>query len=145
MTADALFDLSGPVALLGWVLLALSPLFPRFAQIIAGIVIPVVLSLLYSAIMLVNWSQADGGFDTLGNVMLLFDNPMIALGGWVHFLAFDLLIGAWEVRTARREGISHLLVLPCLALTLYFGPIGFVAFLGIWQMRLLFFPKPGNA
>ena len=44
--------------------------------------------------------------------MALFTNPEIALAGWLHYLAFDLLIGAWEVRTARREAIPHLLVLP---------------------------------
>ena len=60
--------------------------------------------------------------------MALFTMPEIALAGWIHYLAFDLFVGAWEVRTARREGIAFLLVLPCLALTFLFGPAGFLAF-----------------
>ena len=52
--------------------------------------------------------------------MALFTSPEIALAGWIHYLAFDLLIGAWEVRVARREGIAYLLVLPCLLLVLLF-------------------------
>ena len=54
--------------------------------------------------------------------------PYAALAGWVHFLAFDLFVGAWITRTARAEGISHWLVLPCLVLTFLFGPAGFLAF-----------------
>ena len=69
--------------------------------------------------------------------MALFTSPEIALAGWVHYLAFDLLVGAWEVRTARREAIPHLLVLPCLVLTFLFGPAGFLLFLGIRAARRL--------
>ena len=60
--------------------------------------------------------------------MALFTSPEIALAGWVHYLAFDLLVGAWEVRTAQREGLAFLLVLPCLLLTFLFGPAGFLLF-----------------
>ena len=67
--------------------------------------------------------------------MALFTMPEIALAGWIHYLAFDLLVGAWEVRTARREGIAFLLVLPCLALTFLFGPAGFLAFSALRAAR----------
>ena len=73
--------------------------------------------------------------------MALFTNPEIALAGWLHYLAFDLLIGAWEVRTARREAIPHLLVLPCLALTFLFGPAGFLPFLALRAARRLASPQ----
>lgn len=71
---------------------------------------------------------APGGFDSLPNVMLLFTKPEIALAGWIHYLAFDLFVGAWEVRTARAERIPFPLVVPCLALTFLFGPAGYLAF-----------------
>ena len=80
--------------------------------------------------MLAFWSRAPGGFGSLAEVMALFTMPEIALAGWIHYLAFDLFVGAWEVRTARREGIAFLLVLPCLVLTFLFGPAGFLAFSG---------------
>ncbi|MCC0036654.1 MAG: DUF4281 domain-containing protein [Hoeflea sp.] len=131
MQPDALFQLSGPLAMAGWLALAASPLAPRLTQLAASLVIPVVLSLGYTALILANWSGAEGGFGSLADVMLLFTNPAVALAGWLHYLAFDLFVGAWEVRTARREGIPHLLVLPCLVLTFLFGPIGLLAFLGL--------------
>lgn len=131
MQPDALFQLSGPVAIAGWLALALSPLAPKLTQIAASLVIPVILSLAYTALILASWSGAEGGFGSLADVMLLSTNPALALAGWLHYLAFDLFVGAWEVRTARREAIPHLLVLPCLALTFLFGPIGLLAFLGL--------------
>lgn len=131
MQPDVLFQLSGPLAMAGWLALALSPLAPRLTQLAASLAIPVVLSLGYTALILANWSGAEGGFGSLSDVMLLFTNPAVALAGWLHYLAFDLFVGAWEVRTARREGIPHLLVLPCLVLTFLFGPIGLLVFLGL--------------
>lgn len=130
MTTDphALFQLTGPLALLGWLTLVLSPLAPRLGDAVAALVIPVLLSVGYTALILVNWSTAPGGFDSLANVMALFTHPGVALAGWVHYLAFDLFVGAWITRTARSEGIGHSLVLPCLVLTFLFGPAGFLAF-----------------
>lgn len=128
MTPDTLFQYTSPLAMLGWLALAFAPFAPRIAQAIAGIAIPTVLSVTYTALILVNWSTAPGGFGSLADVMALFTAPAMALAGWVHYLAFDLLIGAWITRTAAREGINHLLILPCLALTFLFGPAGFLSF-----------------
>ncbi len=128
MSPDSLFQIANPLALLGWLALALSPLRPVWADRMAGLVIPLLLSIAYSALILAFWSGFEGGFDTLENVMLLLSQPYAALAGWIHFLAFDLFVGAWITRTARHEGISHWLVLPCLVLTFLFGPAGLLAF-----------------
>ncbi len=127
MSPDALFGLANPAAMIGWLALALSPLAPQWTDRIAT-AIALILSVLYAALILAFWAGAEGGYTTLPDVMRLFDSPQIALAGWTHYLAFDLFIGAWAVRTARREGIAHLLVLPCLAFTFLFGPVGLLAF-----------------
>lgn len=127
MPPDNLFQLANPLAALGWLALALAPLAPRLAQGLA-IAIPLILSLPYAGLVLAFWWQAPGGFSSLDEVQALFTHPQIALAGWVHYLAFDLFVGAWAVRTARAEGIPHALVLPCLALTFLFGPAGLLAF-----------------
>jgi hypothetical protein len=124
----ALFQLTGPLAILGWLSLVLAPLAPRLADLAAALVIPVLLSVGYAALILVHWADAPGGFSSLAEVMELFTTPAIALAGWVHYLAFDLFVGAWITRTARADGINHLLILPCLGLTFLFGPAGFLAF-----------------
>jgi hypothetical protein len=119
------------MAMLGWLSLVLAPFAPRLTDAIATLVIPALLSVGYAGLILVHWSDTPGGFDSLANVMLLFTNPAVALAGWVHYLAFDLFVGAWITRTARAERIPHLLILPCLMLTLLFGPAGFLAFIGL--------------
>jgi Domain of unknown function (DUF4281) len=61
-------------------------------------------------------------------VQLLFTSEWAALAGWVHYLAFDLLIGAWIARDVMSRGLSRWLLLPLLPLTFMFGPMGLVGF-----------------
>ena len=75
------------------------------------------------------------GFDSLAAVSLLFSTPLGVLIGWVHFLAFDLFVGAWIPRDGLRHSLSHWLVLPCLALSFLFGPAGLLAYLTLRLVR----------
>jgi hypothetical protein len=127
MPPDQLFQLANPLALLGWIALAAHPLAPRLTQGIA-LAIPLLLSLLYTGLILAHWAGAEGGFGSLDEVQRLFTQAPVALAGWVHYLAFDLFVGAWIARTARAEGIAHWMVIPCLIPTFLFGPAGLLAF-----------------
>ena len=131
MTPDQLFQLANPAALLGWLALLAAPLAPRIAQVIAAVTIPLLLSIAYAGLVLAFWWDAPGGFGSLPEVQALFTHPQIALAGWLHYLAFDLFLGAWQVRTARAEGIPHWMVIPCLILTFLFGPAGLLAFAAV--------------
>jgi ABA DEFICIENT 4-like len=94
-------------------------------------VIPALLSLAYAGLVAAYFAGAEGGFSSIAAVRALFASDALLVAGWLHYLAFDLFVGAWQVRTARAEGIPHLLVVPCLVLTFLFGPVGFLAFLGL--------------
>ena len=131
MNADTLFSLSGAVAMAGWLCLLASPFIPRLADRMAGLVVPALLAVAYAGLVLAFWSSAKGGFDSLDNVAALFQTRELLLAGWIHYLAFDLFVGAWIARTARQTGVPFWLVVPCLALTFLFGPAGFLAFLAI--------------
>ena len=50
-----------------------------------------------------HFQGAEGGFGSLADVATLFGKPELLLAGWIHYLAFDLFIGAWEVRDAQRN------------------------------------------
>lgn len=136
MTPEQIFDIANPAALIGWIALALGPLSPLWTARVA-LTIATAQSALYAALVLVYFAGAEGGYDTLPNVMLLFANPGTATAGWVHYLAFDLLVGIWITHTARKDGVPHVLVLPCLFATLMFGPVGFILFLAIRATFLL--------
>jgi hypothetical protein len=135
MTPDALFQIANPIAMAGWIALVLAPLAPRLTDAFAALILPILLSVAYAALILAYWSGATGGYGSLPEVMALFTDPHIALAGWVHYLAFDLFVGAWATRTARRAGIPHFMVLPHLGLIFLFGPAGFLTF---QAMRLAF-------
>ena len=96
MTPDALFQIANPVAMLGWLTLAFSPVAPKAVLSVATVVVPLLLSTAYTAIVLAYWQSGEGGFDSLSNVAALFQNRWLLLAGWVHYLAFDLLMGAWQ-------------------------------------------------
>jgi hypothetical protein len=51
------------------------------------------------------------------------------LGGWAHFLAFDLFVASWQAEDAPRAGVRHWLLVPCLLLTLFAGPAGLLLYL----------------
>lgn len=140
MDFEAAFSIAGSLALPGWAALALCPLAPRAALATAGLVLPGLLSLGYGVLILMHWAEAPGGFGSLAEVQALFAHPGLALAGWVHWLAFDLFIGAWIVARARAEGIAHPTILPILPLTLLFGPLGLAAFLALRLARAPFRP-----
>jgi hypothetical protein len=52
----------------------------------------------------------------------------------VHYLCFDLAIGAWEARDARRRGVPHLALIPCLAATFMLGPLGLLLYCGVRRL-----------
>ncbi len=129
MTPETIFDIANPLALLGWICLALAPLAPRAAHLVAARIIPLTFAVFYIALVLVYWAQAGGGYGSLSEVMTLLANPGMATAGWIHFLAFDLFVGAWITQDAVKRAVPHLAILPCLGLTFMFGPAGLLAYL----------------
>jgi hypothetical protein len=132
---EQLFSLANAVALAGWIALAAAPRWRAGATHIAGLLVPGLLAAVYVMLVALRLPGAPGGFATLADVATLFADPWLLLAGWVHYLAFDLFVGAWEVRDARRRQIPHLLVVPCLVLTFLLGPTGLLAYLALRRLR----------
>ena len=128
MSPAALFQIANPLALIGWLILIAGILTnrPVWRDRIAGLAIPLVLAGSYTVLILVFWWGAEGGFDSLENVQKLFTSPWVALAGWVHYLAYDLFIGALVSRQIMERGFSRLFLIPILPLAFLFGPIGFL-------------------
>jgi len=127
---ETTFSACSTLAMAGWLLLIAAPGW-RWAQPVAGIGIPLTIGVVYLALIAGNMPGAEGGFGSLAEVTQLFTNPALLLAGWVHYLAFDLFIGAWEVRDARRHEVPHLLVVPCLLMTFMLGPIGLLTYFAV--------------
>ena len=128
MTPDQVFSIANAVALCAWILLVVLPRQRWVSGVLAPIAMPAFFALIYVAIIVTQWKGSAGGFSSLSAVGILFSQPWLLLAGWVHYLAFDLFVGSWEVRDARERGIPHLAIVPSLALTFMFGPAGWLSY-----------------
>jgi Domain of unknown function (DUF4281) len=141
MTPSAWFGLANPFALAGWLLLFVSLFAPANGAwrqrllLLSGRVWPLVLCAGYAAALVASWGSAPGGgFGSLEQVAALFASPGNLLAGWLHYLAFDLFIGAWVVADAQSRGIRGLvrwLLVPVLLLIFLFGPIGLMLYFAV--------------
>lgn len=128
MTADKIFSIANTIALLSWIFLIVAPRWKVTRKIILSGAIPLFLSVAYFFLIVLFFGKSEGGFDSLANVMKLFTNEWAALAGWIHYLAFDLFVGVWEIKDAQSRNISHWFVIPCLILTFLLGPIGLLLY-----------------
>ena len=133
MNPDLVFRLSNIVAGISWLSLILAGFFldgrARYvSSTVCKYIVPGLLSAVYLALILSHWAGHQGGFSSVSDVQKLFENRWLVVAGWVHYLAFDLFVGAWEVRDAQRSRTSHWWTIPSLLLTFLFGPIGFLLY-----------------
>ena len=134
LTPDSLFALANPLAMLGWALLVLAPRWRFTKLLVLSGAWPAGLAVGYAAFITTHYlggHGGEGGFGSLAAVAALFKDPWALLAGWVHYLCFDLLTGAWEVRDAQRRGVPHAALVPALALTFLFGPVGLLVYFGV--------------
>jgi hypothetical protein len=136
MTPENVFNIANVFALLGWIVLVFLPSHRAAVEGIARTVVPALLSIAYVGILIpLAFSRGVGSIASWEGVAAIIGQPWLLIAGWLHYLAFDLLVGTWEVETARKEGIPHIAVLPCLLLTFVLGPVGFLAFLVVrWTL-----------
>ncbi len=132
---ETIFSLCGGLAMLGWAALILAPRVAVLRDMIVRVLIPAIIGIVYIGLMLSTNTPEGGGFGSLAEVKTLFSVCALLLAGWIHYLAFDLFVGAWEVGDARGEGIHHLLLVPCLLLTFMLGPAGLLLYFSVKYSR----------
>jgi hypothetical protein len=128
VTPEQLFSIVNLIATVAWVALVILPGRRWVTDILTSTAVPLLFAIVYVAIVAATVWRTPGGFSTLAGVAALFSNRWVLLAGWVHYLAFDLLIGTWETRDAREHGVPHLLLVPCLIVTFLFGPAGWLLY-----------------
>ena len=113
--------------LFGYVLLILFPRW-KFTKVVT-LIIPAIYSLLY-LVLVIDWIKKNPtkassvDFSTLRSIVELFKDEAAVFVGWTHYIAFDLMIARFIVLDAVEEGISHMLIVSLIPLTLMLGPIG---------------------
>lgn len=136
MTAADVFSLSNPTAMVMWILMIVLPKWKVTRFLIDYKIIPLLLSLVYVVYITISIRTGNGmNFGSIAGVMELFTKENAVLAGWVHYLAFDLLVGMWMLDQNKKLGIHQLLMVPCLFGTFLLGPIGFLLFMLIKSFK----------
>jgi hypothetical protein len=135
MNPAQVFSIANTVAALQWILLIVLPRWKITQWLIKHPVVPLLLAAIYCVYIAGFFSIEGGGFNSIEEVRLLFANDRLLLAGWVHYLAFDLLIGFSIMKSSQEKTVSHWLVIPCLIITFMFGPCGFLLYYIIQKIK----------
>ena len=135
-TFSNIFKVTSYGALLGWAILIIFPNWETGQNLVSGIFVTL-LCIVYCYLVFFGKHLDDptikygGHFKTMDGVIRLFKSPRVVLAGWIHYLAFDLMIGLYIVTDAVHYDISHWLLIPCLLLSLMFGPAGLLLYFAL--------------
>lgn len=126
------FGFANNFGLLAWLALLASLFVPRiraWTWPATQFAVPGLWGVLYVALLVQGMPETEGSFSSIEGVRSLFASDSALTAGWLHYLAFDLFVGTWIARDSVERRIHGLLVAPCLALTLMFGPSGLLLYL----------------
>lgn len=120
---DPSFRLANIFAMSGWFILIFLPFWqfgPKLVIYGSFVLLAFTYAYLLRHAMQVKPEPGEDkpNFTTLPGVLALLKNPEGAVTAWVHFLAFDLMIGYYINQQGQILGVSHWLLVPCYLLTL---------------------------
>lgn len=137
------------LVMISWLSMAFAPRWKYTPSIV--VTVALMHSFIYSAGFLslvlfenMNEINEDGvqpSFDSLQGVVALFQDPNNVFLGWVHYSAFDALVGrsilldSLERRTS--TAMHFCIVVPILLLTLLAGPFGWMLYQVVGALSLL--------
>lgn len=128
MNASSIFSFGNSFVLIGWILLVFLPDW-KYTQVLILNGVVVFFSILYSYLIGRDIGSFDpNSFSTLANVKALFQNGDAVAAGWLHYLAFDLFVGAYIVRESKKLGISRWIYTLILPFAFMFGPVGYLIY-----------------
>lgn len=126
-SSDA-FGWANSVAMIGWALLIFTPRWKYTQGAINFAVLPVLFGVAYAFLIFSNLGNTGLDFSSMEAVRQLFSNDEALLAGWIHYLAFDLIVGALILKNGQKQGLHHAWLIPCLLGTFMLGPVGFLLY-----------------
>jgi hypothetical protein len=126
--------------LVGWLSMVLAPRSRFTRWLVESDVLPLGIGVLYLALVAPHLPGLLREFDTLEHIGAALQRPGLLLAAWIHYLAFDFMVGRVVLADAQRRGIPHLLVVPCLLLTFLLGPVGYLTYAAVRLLSRRFLP-----
>jgi hypothetical protein len=142
MNADDFYWYASIIIFLPWLLLILAPNW-KFTEPIAfaSAIILLVVAAVFT-FRFITHGGSEGSFLNLDGFLNLFRNKEMLLTGWLNYLSFCLLVGAWQSHDARQLKIGHIFVIPSLLLTMLTGPAGLLLYMVVrffktknWELK----------
>lgn len=143
MSLETQFNAVNTIALVAWIFLWILPRSRMTEKVVLSGFACLVLSALYAVKVVAVFGFPDlQKVQSLEGVMAIFANPEAMLVAWIHFLTFNLAVGLWMTRDARRLEVPHVFVLLPLVLTFLLGPLGLLLYA---VLRAFWRKNPGLA
>ena len=135
-TQKLIFNITSKILLFGWIVLFFLPNWSLGDEfILYGVFVVVSIAYIYYLTVgiknPVKSEYGKPGFFAMRNVLAIFDNPNSSLASWMHIIVFDLIVALYIRTQGALLDIEHWKLIPCYLLTLMFGPIGLLLFIGL--------------
>ena len=140
MSDDVWLRILNVPVLLGWAAMVFAPRTRLTKWYLESDALPLVIGGVYLLKVAPHLPGLLSQFDTLPHIDAALRMPGMLLAGWIHYLAFDFLVGRVVLADAQRRGVPHLLVVPCLVLTFLLGPTGYLAYAAVRLFTRRFLP-----
>jgi hypothetical protein len=140
MSLTLIFTIFNTLILPQWLLMIFAPKWKWTLWLVNSYLVPLSIAVAYAFLVLP--TLFGGGempdFSTFEGVKNLFKigSDEVVVGGWFHYLAFDLLVGSWILTDSQKHNVKHWFVAPCLFLTLMAGPVGFLVYQGVKKITI---------
>ncbi|CAM9735829.1 unnamed protein product [Ectocarpus sp. 12 AP-2014] len=134
-TDDMVFIFCSNVVFIPWLALMIVPKWKWTSPITKAVVL--ILCVVYTIYFASPMRNSKEGvlamymdMGTLDGIAKLFRGDGILLPAWVHYLAFDLVVGHYLVQKNMEDpnGLSKLAMAPCLFLNIMAGPTGMLLY-----------------
>jgi len=127
--AENFFQATNTVALVAWIALVVFPHSRVVSATLCGLVVPALLAAAYVSV--IGWKLTTDGpppenVMTIAGLRKIFQDDWVFAAAWTHYLAFDMVVGAWIARDGVRLGIRWPVRTLALVLTFLAGPAGFL-------------------
>lgn len=128
MTPSSIFSFGNAFVVLGWLLLLALPHW-KYTQalVLNGVVL--LLAVIYAVMVISDLGSFEAdSFNSLESVKALFTTDKAIAIGWLHYLAFDLFVGAYVVKKSKEIGLARWIYSLILPFVFMFGPVGYLIF-----------------
>ncbi|WP_020597165.1 ABA4-like family protein [Spirosoma panaciterrae] len=136
MSPEIAFQVASTLVLPQWLLMAVAPRWNVTRWLMNSYLIPVCIAVIYLVYLFSDGAIDFGAFGSLAGIKRLFatGSSGVILAAWVHYLAFDLVVGSVIVRDAQAKNIPHWLIVLPLFFCFMLGPVGLLLY---WIVRLI--------